>query len=528
MQDRATTESLILGCIYKDLTLLADINLKSSDFCNMRTAFYYELACELTKNIKDLNELAVASYVSSSGLQSLYEEYGGYQSILNLKKIGDIRDFFSYVDNLKKMILVQNLKEKRNFDVYKEVNYNGTKLVPADLLPISSAYEFHNFIQLLFNDIGVELERKDLKYENLSFTLEELNEKLEGKISDTNRFDILLDWEDENGEYRYLRNFQLLDETLGGLQVANGLHLVGASSGVGKTTFCLNLALSLITTSNENILILSNEQQSLYYKNLLMSIVCQTVFKCYSLTRKKITRNQFTDEEKQVLIKANNFIANKFDGKIRFLSLPTFNSEVLCSVIKREKLKNNIGYLITDTFKFEGGNTNGGSSTIALELVETSRNIDHVATEYKVGVIMPMQLLVSQDKVSFLTSSALSSSKQVVEVCNSVMLARRVRNFELDKENTKYFLKPYKWAKGTNGYIKKEMKIIDTTVNEADKFKRYDGNTIDKSKQHILLRIAKNRNGQSDGMILYEIDGASGIMREKCYVDYCYMGMLGD
>jgi hypothetical protein len=29
-------------------------------------------------------------------------------------------------------------------------------------------------------------------------------------------------------------------------------------------------------------------------------------------------------------------------------------------------------------------------------------------------------------------------------------------------------------------------------------------------------------------MILYEIDGASGIMREKCYVDYCYMGMLGD
>ena len=38
------------------------------------------------------------------------------------------------------------------------------------------------------------------------------------------------------------------------------------------------------------------------------------------------------------------------------------------------------GVAITDTFKFEGGNTNGGSSTIALELVETSRNIDHVAT----------------------------------------------------------------------------------------------------------------------------------------------------
>ena len=72
------------------------------------------------------------------------------------------------------------------------------------------------------------------------------------------------------------------------------------------------------------------------------------------------------------------------------------------------------------------------------------------------------------------------------------------------------------------------MKIIDTTVNEADKFKRYDGNTIDKSKQHILLRIDKNRNGESDGLILYEIDGASGLLREKCYVGYVYQGILGD
>jgi hypothetical protein len=285
--------------------------------------------------------------------------------------------------------------------------------------------------------------------------------------------------------------------------------------------------MSLVTTSNENIIIISNEQQSLYYKNLLMSIICQVVFKQYSLTRKKVTRNQFTDEEKKVLIQANNFIAEKFDNKIRFLSVPTFNSENICAIIKREKLKNNVGMVVLDTFKFEGNN-GGGSSNIAIELVETSRAIDHIATEYKVGVIMPVQLLVSQDKVSYLTSSALSNSKQIKEVANSVLLMRKVKSFELDKENTKYFLKPYRWEKGSKGYIKKEMTIIDSSKNLTDKGKRFDRNVIDKSQQHILLRIDKSRNGESDIMILLEMDGASGVLREKAYVGYIYNGMLSD
>ena len=111
-------------------------------------------------------------------------------------------------------------------------------------------------------------------------------------------------------------------------------------------------------------------------------------------------------------------------------------------IIKREKLKNNVGFIILDTFKFEGGSASS-SNNIAIELVETSRAIDHIATEYKVGVITPVQLLVSQDKVSYLTSSALSNSKQIKETANSVLLMRRVRPFELDKEDSKHFLKPF-------------------------------------------------------------------------------------
>ena len=280
MDERLTTESLILGAIYQDLTLVAESNLSASDFSDGRTSFYFALAKELVKNVKTLDELSVFSWINANGLKDMYEDYGGFESIENLQKLGSVKNFSSYVDDLKKHILVENLKEKRNFDIYKPINFRGTQTVLADALPQMNSYEFHNLIQLIFNDLEVELNDKNLVFEDLAFTDKELKDKIEGKKTDTSDFDIILQW-DENGEFRYLQNFKLLNEVLGGLQRKNGLHLLGASSGVGKTTFALNMALGLICSSYENVLIISNEVQSNYYKNLLSAIVCQNVFKCY-------------------------------------------------------------------------------------------------------------------------------------------------------------------------------------------------------------------------------------------------------
>lgn len=520
---RLETESMILGSIYQDLTLANESNLTANDFDSSRTSFYYQLAKELSKNISSLDELSVSSWVNANGLKEMYQEYGGFESIRNLQKLGNKNNFSSYVDNLKKHIMIENLKEKRNFDIYQPVKYKGQEMFLSDALPIMSAYEFHNLIQLMFNDLEVEIDNKDLKFEELFYTDDEIKDKFEGVKTDTSEFNVLLRWE-ENGEDRFLTGFRILNEVLGGIQRKNGVHLLGASSGVGKTTMALNLALGLISTSNENVLILSNEVQSNYYKNLLISIVCQSVFKCFSLSRKKIARNEFAnDKEREVFYCANEFVKETFGGKLRFLSLPTFNRDNLCSIMKRERLRNNVRYMIFDTFKFEGGKAR--DNNIATELVETSRAIDSTATEYDIGVLLPIQLLVSSDKKGFLTSAELSNSKQIKEVCNSVMLMRKVRPFELNSKDEKYFLKPYVWRKSTNGgYAKKQLTIIDTSRNEADKSKRFNKDVIDASQQHLLMRIDKNRNGQSDDFILFEIDGVSGLVKEKAYCDFCYMG----
>ena len=524
MEERLTTESLILGAIYQDLTLAMESNLTVEDFSSGRTSFYYALAKELVKNVKSLDELSVQSWINANGLKDMYEEYGGFKSIINLQKLGHIKNFPSYVDDLKKHMIVENLKIKRNFDVYKPIDYKGVPTVLAEALPTMSAYEFHNLVQLVFNDLEVEVNDKNLVFEDLFFTDQELKDKIEGKKTDTSMFDILLQWE-ENGEEKYLQNFKILNEVLGGFQRKNGVHMLGGSSGAGKTTMALNLALGLISTSNENVLIISNEVQSNYYKNLLISIICHTVFHQYSLTRKKISRNQFNSQEEiDTLIKANKFIKENFEGKLKFLSVPTFNKDNICAIMKREKLRNNMNYCILDTFKYESSN----SGNIATDLVDTSREIDAIATEYDIGVILPIQLLVSSDKTSFLTSASLSFAKQTKEIANSVMLMRRVRAFELNPKDDKYFLKPYVWEKGASGYRKKELTIINSARNESDKAKRFNKNVIDASKQHILMRIDKNRNGANDDLILFEMDAISGVMKEKAYCDHIFMGTLFD
>ena len=46
MEDRLLTESLVLSCIYQDLTLVVDTNLKVDNFSVGKTSFYYQLAIE--------------------------------------------------------------------------------------------------------------------------------------------------------------------------------------------------------------------------------------------------------------------------------------------------------------------------------------------------------------------------------------------------------------------------------------------------------------------------------------------------
>lgn len=101
--NRDMLESLILSCLYKDITLLSEVN--EDYFDNDKCYFYYKLLKEMCRNAKEVNELTIISWVNANSLQDLFDGYGGYESIKNLLNMDSkVANFDSYLDSLKKNI----------------------------------------------------------------------------------------------------------------------------------------------------------------------------------------------------------------------------------------------------------------------------------------------------------------------------------------------------------------------------------------------------------------------------------------
>ena len=90
----------------------------------------------------------------------------------------------------------------------------------------------------------------------------------------------------------------MLNSEFNGVCRRNGVFFIGASSGSGKTTVTLQIVLGLIE-AGEKVLFISNEQTSRgYFKDLLMAFVCINVFRCFTISRKKISKWTLSDEER--------------------------------------------------------------------------------------------------------------------------------------------------------------------------------------------------------------------------------------
>ena len=117
MQDRGMIEGLVLSCIYQDLTLVTE--LEPDFFSTDKSIFYFVLAREMSKTIKEVDMISVCAWCNTNGLLQVFEGYGGYESINNLLKLeGNVDNFYSYVDDLRKHVLIQGYTEL-GFDLDK-------------------------------------------------------------------------------------------------------------------------------------------------------------------------------------------------------------------------------------------------------------------------------------------------------------------------------------------------------------------------------------------------------------------------
>ncbi|WP_312286651.1 DnaB-like helicase C-terminal domain-containing protein [Terrisporobacter sp.] len=530
-------ESLVLSCIFQDLSLIDEYPLEAKYFDNPKCKFFYELAEGLSRGYKELNEVTLSTFVSQTkGLKSNYEEFNGWDSIIKVKSLAKISNFEKHIDDLYKQNLIKDLVSK-GFNISKTIEIEGQEVKPKSLFNEMSCQEVYEFYEMLLANSSVSTGGNDMEVEDLFYTDEEIRKIEEGEDDTSISYDVTIRWTDENGKERYKRNFKNLNNVTDGIGYDNGIFLLASASGGGKSTTAFQMALAMVE-SNEKVLFISNEQGSRYFKNMLISYVASTVFNCHTITRRKVKHLDFNDNEREVFRKTNDYVKNKYSDRLKFISVIDFNIDRILKVVKKWRLTYGFQGCVIETFK----SSNAEENNTVGELVEGSRKIDKFAKKYQVRFIVPMQLRTSTNmKVSYLTAAEISGSKQVVETCGSIVLFRKILQEELNPENKKLFLKPFKWVmdESDGKYKKKYLEVKDSKSEEEPIIRRRrkrdeiveneskPNEYIDVSKTYRLAFVEKAREGGDDKKILLlELNGNTGDMHEVCWVDNVYTGQL--
>lgn len=519
--DRDMLESLVLSCLYKDITFLSEVN--EDYFNNDKCYFYYKLLKEMCRNAKEVNELSVVSWVNANNLKDLFNEYGGYESIKNLLNLDSkVSNFDSYLDSLNKILVLDSYSHLEiNFD--KQFEIEGQLINPIENMGLLNCEEFSNLLMNIVTSRALRVQTDDYKVEQLYFSDEEMYDKINNIEVNGSSFDITLRYQDvETGEDRYIQSFKLLNDTLNKFRSGNGNIQISGHSGVGKSTIVLSMLMGLVE-SGRRILLVSNEQESNYFKNLLSAFICNHVYKCFTISRKRIENNSLNDDEKVVLAMANDFIKEKYENRLMFLAVGDFDLPKIFKRTKRLKMMGMCDTIVLDTLKPDSDSL-GNTGQSALNMVALTRDLDKFGRENDILTLCTSQLATYSEGQGFLNASVLSQSKATKEVAGVLLLWRKVYpNLELDKENEKMFLKPFVWK--YDELTKKSNKYY-LNITKGNKSAPWDRNACDMDGTYVLCFVDKSRFGSSGAIILYQTDLRTGRIYEKGFVENVYSGKI--
>ena len=182
---------------------------------------------------------------------------------------------------------------------------------------------------------------------------------------------------------------------------------------------------------------------------------------------------------------AQKIADEKYSG-IVFIKM--FENESMKVLKHIRKLANQgIDVLMYDTFK--ASDSTKVNEQMWASLLQDSRRLFNMASKYNIAVVTTYQLnITTASHMRYLDASALSNSKQIIEVYSEVILMRPLWKSEYSGQ--KYDCKPYTLKKDENGKWIKDMDI-----------------QLDESKTYLVLFINKTRNDANEQQILYSFDG---------------------
>ncbi len=457
-------EANIVSCFYKNPELIYEyekLKMKDFDFNEWKVYFFiaYELIVKEKKQV--LDEITIGFFLEKHPkLAEKYTEYGGYQTMESAKKYINIENLEGYVTELNKWNTILKLIDKgfpiqKNFKDFKDM----------------SMEEIYQFYEIQLNDTFINVDTK-IKSFNL---FEGLND--------------LIDECDKGMEVGLPIKSQLLNDTIGG-NIKGNITLLGGSSGVGKTTTTLELLIPSIIEQNEQCVIVINEQDEKKLKKEMLTLCMNNTFD-RTFNKKRFRQGKFTPDEFTYLRESANFLEAKKQSKhITIIPLQSYNVGLMKKIINKYSALG-VKYFILDTFK---AGDDADSDKIWLEMMNDMRKLYDTIKPSSKNVHLWATLQLKKDKAGrYLTNDNIGMSKNVVDVCSTVLLMRVVRDDE--KEEGKNELKVYR-LEGKNGATRIPI-------------------TLHKDKHYMIIFIEKNREGESGQFqIVAEINLGRNLYKE--------------
>lgn len=453
----SVAEGQLVGLLLREPNLIDDYEINRKNLSGDGLFYIGIINKLLEKGIEIVDEISFVTEVKNLGLEDIYEKNGGYNTIKELSSIVDIRNSDGIVDDWMKWLLIKKYNEKGILDIEKHWN---------KLLQMTSS-QVVDYIEYQISDIDISV-CSDLEFEKLSMIDQEIQDFIDG-------INIGLQYGKRCPHLNYL--------TMG--IPRSEVYFVGGYTNSGKSSFIFeNMVMNLVENKHKCIVI-SNEQKSIAFKIILLVNVLTSKFDYWKLTRKKIKAGKYTDEDLEMINKANEYIKAEIDPYLQFVKLYDFDTSKINKIVKKVSKTGN-ECVFYDTFKM----SEGGEGAIWEKLLEDSRDLFKIASKYNQAIILSIQLaLHSKNKIRFLDEGVLANGKQVVEVASEAVYMRDIWQDEYEGEVND--IKPFRFKKDSNGKYTKEKEFI----------------TLDRDKTYKLLFLSKTRNDRNGICLVYQFVG---------------------
>lgn len=456
-KDREKVEAAFVFCMWKDPELFGDYlsinDGKKKTLVDDDAVFYYNLGKAMyLQGYKSFDNITLATFLDKKPeIKKKYDSYGGYKEISTLMGLVNPENIDAYYDKISRMNSLTQIF-KRYYDLFTDVNRFEN----------ASNNEIYETFDLINNSVALNTGNAS-SVEDLVITDEFVEDLNRGE-------DVGLNY----GKFAPILNYTTLGAPLG------DLYLFGGHSGCGKSSFIFENMIIPFTEQGIECCIISNEMRSKVYKILLLIYVLTHELNYWTLTRKKLKMGNFTNEDKEMIKKAQEIINQKYSS-IKFIKLQSDNISVVFQHIKRMAHQGTVAFA-WDTMKSD----EVFDEAMWQALLMNSRKLYHLADNLNISIIVTYQLALHTVNQRWLDASCLANGKQIKEVFSEMVYMRQLWQDEYTGQ--KYDCKPWRFNKDN----KKIKEIIELNPEE----------------KYMVCFVDKTRNDDDKKCILFKWKGA--------------------